>query len=182
MQESGDLLDEVTAAMVLVKDLGRAHVKISGLSGTSSLFSFFGKVLSLTPPREFNRKDGGKGYVAHLILGDETGQVQAVLWDERAAAAAEIEPGDVLEIIGKHASRQQQDIVILALRKSPCDIACGPVVQSQFAPPARREITANVLYIGDPKTITRATRLIWVAHNLERSADRATPGSSRERT
>ena len=26
----------------------------------------------------------------------------------------------------------------------------------------------------DPKTITRATRLIWVTHNLERSADRVT--------
>jgi phosphate transport system protein len=26
----------------------------------------------------------------------------------------------------------------------------------------------------DPKSINRATRLIWVAHNLERSADRAT--------
>jgi phosphate transport system protein len=26
----------------------------------------------------------------------------------------------------------------------------------------------------DPRTITRATRLIWVAHNLERAADRAT--------
>jgi phosphate transport system protein len=26
----------------------------------------------------------------------------------------------------------------------------------------------------DPKTITRATRLVWVAHNLERSADRVT--------
>jgi phosphate transport system protein len=26
----------------------------------------------------------------------------------------------------------------------------------------------------DPKAITRATRLIWVAHNLERSADRVT--------
>jgi phosphate transport system protein len=26
----------------------------------------------------------------------------------------------------------------------------------------------------DPKTINRATRLIWVAHNLERSADRVT--------
>jgi phosphate transport system protein len=26
----------------------------------------------------------------------------------------------------------------------------------------------------DPKVITRATRLIWVAHNLERSADRVT--------
>jgi len=28
--------------------------------------------------------------------------------------------------------------------------------------------------IEDPKTITRATRLIWVAHNLERIGDRAT--------
>jgi len=26
----------------------------------------------------------------------------------------------------------------------------------------------------DPKTITRATRLIWVGHNLERAADRTT--------
>jgi phosphate transport system protein len=28
--------------------------------------------------------------------------------------------------------------------------------------------------IEDPQTITRATRLVWVAHNLERSADRVT--------
>ncbi|MBN1644346.1 MAG: phosphate signaling complex protein PhoU [Dehalococcoidales bacterium] len=28
--------------------------------------------------------------------------------------------------------------------------------------------------IEDPKTITRATRLMWVAHNLERAADRVT--------
>ena len=27
---------------------------------------------------------------------------------------------------------------------------------------------------ADPQTINRATRLIWVAHNLERSADRVT--------
>jgi phosphate transport system protein len=31
-----------------------------------------------------------------------------------------------------------------------------------------------VFMAEDPKTITRATRLIWVAHNLERSADRVT--------
>ncbi len=28
--------------------------------------------------------------------------------------------------------------------------------------------------VEDPRTITRATRLIWVAHNLERSSDRVT--------
>ncbi len=31
-----------------------------------------------------------------------------------------------------------------------------------------------VFMMEDPKTVTRATRLIWVAHNLERSADRVT--------
>jgi phosphate transport system protein len=32
-----------------------------------------------------------------------------------------------------------------------------------------------LIFMGeDPKTITRATRLIWVAHNLERAADRVT--------
>jgi len=31
-----------------------------------------------------------------------------------------------------------------------------------------------VFMAEDPKTITRATRLIWVAHNLERAADRVT--------
>ena len=34
--------------------------------------------------------------------------------------------------------------------------------------------------IEDPKTITRATRLVWVAHNLERSADRVTNICERE--
>ena len=31
-----------------------------------------------------------------------------------------------------------------------------------------------IFMMEDPRTITRATRLIWVAHNLERSADRVT--------
>jgi phosphate transport system protein len=31
-----------------------------------------------------------------------------------------------------------------------------------------------VFMMEDPKTLTRATRLMWVAHNLERSADRVT--------
>jgi phosphate transport system protein len=31
-----------------------------------------------------------------------------------------------------------------------------------------------VFMMEDPRTITRATRLIWVAHNLERAADRVT--------
>ncbi|MDD1706656.1 MAG: OB-fold nucleic acid binding domain-containing protein [Methanoregulaceae archaeon] len=155
MQECGDLLDEVTAAMVVVQELGRSHVKIGGLSGGSSLFSFFGKVISISPAKEFTRQDGDKGWVAHLILADETGQVRAVLWDEKAAAAAEIEPGDVLEIIGKHTSPQHRDIVVLALRKSPCEIDCGVAVESRFVPPERKEVTVKVLILEEPRTVTQ---------------------------
>jgi phosphate transport system protein len=31
-----------------------------------------------------------------------------------------------------------------------------------------------VFMAEDPKTITKATRLMWAAHNLERAADRVT--------
>ena len=154
MQECGDLLDDVTAAMVVVHDLGREHVKIRDISSGSTLSSFFGRVISVSPPREFTRKDGEKGWVAHLILGDETGQVRAVLWDEKAAAVAEIEPGDVLEIIGKQGGRQG-DIVVLALRKSPIEISCGTTVQPQYQPPERKDVEGRVLLMGEPRIIIR---------------------------
>ena len=60
MQECGDLIDDATAAMLVVGELGRQHVKISGLSGPSTLFSFFGKVISVAAPKEFERQDGGR--------------------------------------------------------------------------------------------------------------------------
>jgi len=154
MQECGDLLDDVTAAMVVVHDLGREHVKIRDLAIGSTLSSFFGRVVSVSQPREFTRKDGEKGWVAHLILGDETGQVRAVLWDEKAAAVAEIEPGDVLEIIGKQGGRQG-DIVVLALRKSPIEISCGTAVQPQYQPPERKDVEGMVLLVGEPRSIAR---------------------------
>ncbi|MGB4235881.1 MAG: nucleic acid-binding protein [Methanoregulaceae archaeon] len=154
MQECGDLLDEVTAAMVVVYDLGREHVKVRDLSTGSTLSSFFGKVITISPPREFTRKDGDKGWVAHIIVGDETGQARAVLWDEKAAAVAEIEIGDVLEIIGKQGGRPG-DVVVLALRKSPIEISCGTAVQPQYRPAERTDVEGIVLLLGEPRTIVR---------------------------
>jgi replication factor A1 len=155
IEQCGDLIDETTAGMIVVQELGRSHVKISGLSGNSSLFSFFGKVISVSPPREFLRKDGETGFVAHIILADETGQVRAVLWDEKAAAAREIGTGEVLEIIGKHASGGRNDIVVLALRKSPCEIICSSELERPFVPAERREVTARVLFIDQPRTVLK---------------------------
>ena len=133
IEECGDLVDEPTAAMLVLGELGRQHVKIRGLSGKSSLFSFFGKVIDKTDPKEFDRKDGEKGWVATLLVGDETGTTRVVLWDEKAAAVMDIEKGEVLEIIGRHPGKSTQEIYALALRKSGCEITCSLPANSAAA-------------------------------------------------
>ena len=124
IEECGDLVDEPTAAMLVIGELGRQHVKIRGLSGKSSLFSFFGKVIDKTEPKEFDRKDGEKGWVATLLVGDETGTTRVVLWDEKAGAAGNISIGDVLEVIGRHPGKSTTEIYALALRRASCEITC----------------------------------------------------------
>ena len=123
--DCGDLVDEPTAAMMVVGELGREHVKIRGLSAKSSLFSFFGKILDKTEPKEFDRADGEKGWVATLLLGDETGSTRVVLWDEKAGAALDTAVGEVLEVIGRHPGKSTHEIYALALRKAGCEIACS---------------------------------------------------------
>jgi replication factor A1 len=125
IEECGDLIDEPTAAMLVIGELGRQHVKIKGLTGKSSLFSFFGKVMDKTEPKEFDRKDGEKGWVATLLVGDQTGTTRVVLWDEKAGAVADIAVGDVLEIIGRHPPKSTTEIYALALRKASCEINCS---------------------------------------------------------
>ncbi|MBP1929575.1 replication factor A1 [Methanolinea mesophila] len=153
--ECGDLLDETAAAMLVVQDCGRHHIKIRGFSGGPSLLCFFGKVVTKSPPREFARQDGDPGLVANLILGDETGQVRAVLWDEKAAALEEIEEGDVLEVIAKPGSRPAEEITVLALRKAPCQIECATEVARHLSPPEQKECDLLVLALEPPRTFTR---------------------------
>ena len=53
----GGLVDEVTAAMMVVDELGRSHIKIGGIpTAKTSIVSFFGKILEIKPPREFTRE------------------------------------------------------------------------------------------------------------------------------
>jgi replication factor A1 len=125
IDECGDLVDEPTAAMMVVGELGREHVKIKGLSAKSSLFSFFGKVVDKTEPKELDRADGEKGWVATLLLGDETGTTRVVLWDEKAGAALDTAIGEVLEVIGRHPGKSTHEIYALALRKAGCEITCA---------------------------------------------------------
>jgi replication factor A1 len=158
IEECGDLVDEPTAAMLVVGELGRQHVKIRGLAGKSSLFSFFGKVIDKTEPKEFDRKDGEKGWVATLLAGDETGTTRVVLWDEKAGAAGDIAVGDVLEIIGRHPQKSTTEIYALALRRASCEITCSLPTQGATGESLSTEpvdLDAVLLACEEPRTFSR---------------------------
>jgi len=154
IEECGDLLDEPTAAMLVVGALGRQHVRVRELSGKSSLFCFFAKVIEKTEPKEFNRKDGEKGLVATILAGDETGTTRIVLWDERAGAVAEIAIGDVLEVIGRHPANNTREIYALALRKATCEITCTATAGNGLS---TDPVDLDVVVIGadEPRTFSR---------------------------
>ena len=156
MEESGDLLDEPTAAMIVVRDLGRTHVKIRDLAAGSSLSSFFGKVVSTTAPHGFRRSDGTEGQVADILLADETGQARVVLWDEKAQAATEVGVGEVLEVIAKPSPRGKGEVTAMAFRKADCEISCGMAPDRRFLPPEKvPELVVRVIEIGRPRTFAR---------------------------
>ncbi|RPI35908.1 MAG: nucleic acid-binding protein, partial [Methanoregulaceae archaeon] len=155
IEDCGDLIDEPTAAMMVVGELGREHVKIKGLFAKSSLFSFFGKVLDKTDPKEFDRADGEKGWVATLLLGDETGTTRVVLWDEKAGAVLDTEAGDVLEVIGRHPAKGPHEIYALALRKAGCDITCINPDGAGNLSTEPVEMDAVLLAVEPPRTFTK---------------------------
>ena len=153
----GDLVDEPTAAMMVVGELGREHVKIRGLSAKSSLFSFFGKVIDKTGPKEFDRADGEKGWVATLLLGEETGTTRVVLWDEKAGAALDVTAGEILEVIGRHPGKNMREIYALALRKVSIEIS-GPVLKNGTGNgPSNDPVDLDAVLItrGEPRSYTR---------------------------
>jgi replication factor A1 len=155
IEDCGDLVDEPTAAMMVVGELGREHVKIKGLFAKSSLFSFFGKVVDKTEPKEFDRADGEKGWVATLLLGDETGTTRVVLWDEKAGAALDTAVGDVLEVIGRHPGKSTHEIYALALRKAGCEITCSMPDGNGSLSTEPVELDAVLLAVEPMRTFTK---------------------------
>ncbi|MDD1724902.1 MAG: OB-fold nucleic acid binding domain-containing protein [Methanospirillum sp.] len=150
----GNLADEVAAALLVVKDLGRSHVKIRGLRGRSSLFCFYAKIIACSGAKEFDRPSGEKGLVARLTVADETGQIDLVFWDEQAAALEEtFEIGDVVEVIGRH-GKNLREIMPLNLRKTCVDIDCVTEVRERKEP-ERIHSTLLVLNLSPPRQFTR---------------------------
>ncbi|WP_340819892.1 OB-fold nucleic acid binding domain-containing protein [Methanolobus sp. WCC4] len=61
------------------------------------------RVLDISDVRTFNKRDGGTGKVANILIGDETGKIRVTLWDEMSDLTNELEVDDSVEIINGYA-------------------------------------------------------------------------------
>ncbi|MGC9514300.1 OB-fold nucleic acid binding domain-containing protein [Methanocrinis sp.] len=82
VQLMGELCDRRTAAMLVAREFGEVELKIDRVRPETGKVTFVGKILSVSEVHEFPRSDGSVGRVANLAIGDETGTVRVVLWDE----------------------------------------------------------------------------------------------------
>ncbi len=87
-RELSGLVSPEGAAYIVAKELGldllekrENRLKLTNIIPGMRNVSLVGKVMSVSDVREFE-KDGRKGKVANVVIGDETGSVRMSLWDK----------------------------------------------------------------------------------------------------
>jgi replication factor A1 len=68
-------------------------VKVSEIKPDMKSITLEARVMQVYQPREYS-----KGMMASLILGDSTGTIRVVLWDEKAKVASELKEGDSVRL------------------------------------------------------------------------------------
>ncbi|MDP3027270.1 MAG: OB-fold nucleic acid binding domain-containing protein [Nanoarchaeota archaeon] len=98
------LISKEGAAQVVASELGisfeKEKMKVSELLGGMKRVNVIGKIIELSPVREYN-KNNRQGKVCGFVLADETGNIRSVLWDTNHIALIEkgqIKQGDIVEI------------------------------------------------------------------------------------
>jgi len=79
------LISKEGAAQVIAAELNinfdKQLIKISQMNPGMRKINLIGKIIDLSPVREFN-KNGRSGRIGSFVLADETSNVRTVLWDE----------------------------------------------------------------------------------------------------
>ena len=118
--KAAGLLTEEAAAHLVASNLGingvgeriEARLKIGDLTANLSDVSLTGRIVYLFPSRTFDRDNQRKGKVLRMILGDKSGTVTVVFWDEKAdhVEASKLEPGTIVRVLHGY-SRERRGVV-----------------------------------------------------------------------
>ena len=99
------LISKEGAAQIIAAELGisfdNEKLKIDELLAGMRKVNVVGKIINLSPVRNFTTKKGDEGKVVNLVLADDTSNIKVVLWDTNHIALiekGEIKEGSVIEI------------------------------------------------------------------------------------
>lgn len=105
-KELGGLIDEHVVALMIAKELGInlkgekpkiAKLKIKDLISGLRNVNLVARVLKIDKEASFFRNNREYRYI-RIIIGDDTGTITLVLWNEQTNLVREIKPGDVIKI------------------------------------------------------------------------------------
>lgn len=115
INELSGLISEEGAAHIIANELGVALVnaeasklKIKEIYAGMRNVTTTGKVVRKFDVREFAKGDS-VGKVCSLVLGDETGTVRAVFWNDQVDSIKDVKEGDVLQIKDGYARENNND-------------------------------------------------------------------------
>lgn len=120
-RRAGGLLTDEAAAHIVASTLGarsgrrvEAEMKIGRLTSGLGDVSITGRVIHIFPPKRFVRRDGREGKVVRMLLGDGTGSVRVVLWDEKAdlISAGKVQPGKIVRILHGYTRERQGEVEV----------------------------------------------------------------------
>jgi ssDNA-binding replication factor A large subunit len=115
--ELSGLVSEEGAAYIVARELGlnmlretRKQLKVRSLVSGLRSVDLVARVARVFEERQFE-KDGKKGVVVNLLLGDETGMVRLSLWNEETGFVREgkLKEGDVVKVSGGWVKSDNRD-------------------------------------------------------------------------
>jgi len=119
LDQFSGLVSKEGAAYILANELGIKLIEqVSGklqikdiLVGMQNV-EILAKVLAIYPARQFNSK-GRSGQVGSSLIGDETGTIRAVFWNEQANKLAFLNKDDIVKLKGTYVKENRNQSVEL---------------------------------------------------------------------
>lgn len=114
INELSGLISEEGAAHIIANELGieliqeKARLKVKEVYAGMRNVNTLGKVVRKYEVREFSKEDR-TGKVCSLVLGDETGTIRVVFWNEQVDLLEKVQEGDILQIRDAYARENNND-------------------------------------------------------------------------
>lgn len=117
LEELSGLISKDGAAHIVANDLGvklveqqkpGQEVKIGDLAPHSRGVTVKGRIVQKWEIKEFD-KNGHKGRVANLLVGDDTGVIKVVFWNDQVDVFEELKEGDILVVRNPFVKQGWQD-------------------------------------------------------------------------